>query len=214
MEKRKKFKRVVPENIKVEDLTIDDVVCGTTKCSDGYHCYSLKKTAVRKFGKERVCKECGTDLIDWDRVHKNDITDSDFIFKELKHEIIRHIFWHTAIEHSALYKTLTAGRTKTEERAKKILNSRIRKHSSYIDGRQTPMGKDEIVNYAQHATATCCRKCLEAWHNIPMESELTEKQLSFCTSLVMKYVEERIPQLKDDGVTEEAADKIISNEFN
>jgi phosphopantetheinyl transferase (holo-ACP synthase) len=214
MEKRKKFKRVVPENIKVEDLTVEDIVCGTTKCSDGFHCYSLKKTSIRKFGKERVCKECGTDLIDWERIHKNDIKDSDFIFKELKHEIVRHVFWHTHIEDGALYGALTTGRNALKEKAKKVLNTRIKKYSSFIDGRQTPMGKDEIINYAQHATATCCRKCLEAWHNIPMENTLTDSQMDFCTSLVMKYVNERIPQLKDEGIDEKKAEKIISNEYN
>ncbi|MCY1246137.1 hypothetical protein D9M72_593430 [compost metagenome] len=83
-----------------------------------------------------------------------------------------------------------------------------------MDGRQTPMGKDEIVNYAQHATATCCRKCLEAWHNIPMEDALTDNQLEFCVSLVMKYVKERIPQLTENEITEAEADKIISNEYH
>lgn len=214
MEKRKKFKRVVPDNIKIEDLTVNDIVCGTTKCSDGFHCYSLKKTSVRKFGKERVCKECGTDLIDWERVHKNDINDSDFIFHELKHEIVRHVFWHTHIEDGALFGALMLGRANIKGKIKKILNGRIKKYSSFIDGRQTPMGKDEIVNYAQHATATCCRKCLEAWHNIPMEDTLTDNQIDFCTSLIMKYIDERIPQLKDEGLDEKIVDKIISNEYH
>lgn len=214
MEERKKFKRVVPDNIKVGSLTPDDIVCGTTKCNEGFHCYSLKKSSLRKFGKERVCKECGTDLIDWERVHKNDIGDSDFTFHELKHEIVRHVFWHTTITDGALYNALTAGKIKTEEKARKILNSRIKKYVAFIDGRQTPMGKDEIVNYAQHATATCCRKCLEAWHNIPMESTLTDQQMDFCTSLVMKFINERIPQMQDVPIEESKVDKIISNEYH
>ena len=38
---------------------------------------------------------------------------------------------------------------------------------SYIekDGKQTPM-KGHPVFVAQHATATCCRKCLQKWHKI------------------------------------------------
>ncbi len=33
------------------------------------------------------------------------------------------------------------------------------------DGKQTPM-KNHPVFIAQHATATCCRKCLQKWHGI------------------------------------------------
>lgn len=214
METRKKFKRVVPEEVKVADLTTNDIVCGTTKCTEGFHCYSQKKTSVRKFGKERACKECGEDLVDWQRVHQNNIEDADFIFNELKHEIIRHVFWHTSIDDAALYTALTRGEVKTLETAKKLIRVRIGKYNGYMDGRQTPMGKDEIVNYAQHATATCCRKCLEAWHNIPMEDALTDNQLEFCVSLVMKYVKERIPQLTENEMTEAQADKIISSEYH
>lgn len=37
------------------------------------------------------------------------------------------------------------------------------------DGRQTPM-KGHPVFIAQHATATCCRGCLEKWHGTPVAS--------------------------------------------
>lgn len=33
------------------------------------------------------------------------------------------------------------------------------------DGKQTPM-RNHPVFIAQHATATCCRKCLHKWHGI------------------------------------------------
>lgn len=208
---RKKFKRVVPDEIKISDLTIENVTCGTTKCNDGYHCYSQRKTSLRKHGNERVCKECGVDLIDWKRVHKNNLKDTKFVFSELKTEIIRHVFWHTPIEEEAIIKVLTHGRNKTIARAKKFIKSRIGKHTAW-DGRQTPMGKDEMINYAQHATATCCRKCLEAWHNIKLETPLHNEQIEFCAGLIMKYIDERIPQLKDDGISIEDAKKIIANE--
>jgi hypothetical protein len=40
------------------------------------------------------------------------------------------------------------------------------------DGRQTPF-KGHPVFVAQHATATCCRSCLEKWHHIPQGRQLT-----------------------------------------
>ncbi len=207
MIQRKKFKRVVPDEIDVNTLTVLEVTCGTTKCDDGYHCYSQKKTSLKK------CKECGIDLIDWERIHKNDLKDSDFVFDQLKTEIIRHVFWHTPIEDEAIKKALVHGKNKTKERVRKFVKSRIYKHTPW-DGRQTPMGKDELINYAQHATATCCRKCLEAWHNINMNKQLNDAEVDYCASLIMKYVEQRLPELNDEGINENEAKKIINNEYH
>jgi hypothetical protein len=214
MAQRKKFTRVVPDEINVDDLTPLDISCGTTKCNDDFHCYSQKKSSLRKFGEQRVCKECGVDLIDWERVHKNDLNDTDFVFGQMRSEIIRHVFWHTPIQSEALMTALKNGKLKTRTRAKKILKSRIGKFLGVWDGRQTAMGQEELINYAQHATATCCRKCLEAWHNIDMEVPLNEEQLEYCTELVMKYIEKRVPHLNDDGVSEEEAVTIIEHEYN
>jgi hypothetical protein len=66
------------------------------------------------------------------------------------------------------------------------------------DGRQTPWEGNPMF-YAQHATATCCRRCLEEWHNIPRGRELTDAEISYCTSLVMLYVNERLPFLTEYG---------------
>jgi hypothetical protein len=210
MQKRKKFSRVVPDEIKVIDLKIEDVTCGATKCDEGFHCYSKKKTSLKKFNQQRVCKECGTDLIDWKRVHKNNINDSEFVFGELRTEIIRHVFWHNPIQLEALYATYLRGKKATREKAQKLLKARIGKLNKFIEGRQTPMGKEELVNYAQHATATCCRQCLEAWHNIKMEKPLTETELEFCTDLVMKYIEQRVVGLENDPVDEKTAKKMAN----
>jgi len=146
-------------------------------------------------------------LIDWKRVHRNNINDSEFVFQELRTEIIRHVFWHNPIQEDALLATYRRGSKATRDRARRILKSRIGKHTAW-DGRQTPMGKEEIVNYAQHATATCCRQCLEAWHNIKMEKHLTEKELDFCTDLVMKYIEQRVQGLVDEPLDESIAKKL------
>lgn len=195
----KKFKRVVPDNVRVEDLTPLNVTCGSTKCNDGLHCFSLKKSSLRKHGKQRACRECGVELIEWDRIHKNDIKDAKFIFKSMKNELIRHVFWHTPIEDIAVNFAHERGKVGIRAKAKKIIKTAIGK-MNFRDGRQTPLKGKEIVHYAQHATATCCRKCLEAWHNIDQDVELTDEQLEYCTSLVMLYVNERVPNLKEEPI--------------
>lgn len=43
------------------------------------------------------------------------------------------------------------------------------------DGKQTPF-RGHPVFVAQHATACCCRGCLEKWHHIPAGRALTEEE--------------------------------------
>ena len=71
----------------------------------------------------------------------------------------------------------------------------------FHDGFQTTMHDDAptAIPYGQHATATCCRKCLEYWHGIPVGQALTNEQLDYCADLVCRYIEERSPELTMDG---------------
>lgn len=51
------------------------------------------------------------------------------------------------------------------------------------DGKQTPM-RGHPVFIAQHATATCCRGCLEKWHQIPQGEPLSEAQQQYIVSVI------------------------------
>jgi len=55
------------------------------------------------------------------------------------------------------------------------------------DGRQTPM-RNHPVFIAQHATGTCCRKCLEKWHYIPKGQPLTEKQIDYILLILKRWL--------------------------
>ncbi|MCW3111456.1 MAG: hypothetical protein JWQ09_5962 [Segetibacter sp.] len=197
----KAFKRVIPDYVNVIGLKSGDIKplnikCGSTKCSDNLHCFSrYMKDAERKFGKKGVCYNCGHESIDWTRIHKNDISDAKYIFESLNKELMRKIFSTIQVEKEAIDSAKSKGLFKLRNSAKVALKKRIGKYNSFIDGKQTPLGQDDIVNYAQHATGTCCRQCLQAWHNIPKEQELSSAQLEFCTDLVMLYVEEKVPDL-------------------
>ncbi len=51
------------------------------------------------------------------------------------------------------------------------------------DGKQTPYrGHPAFV--AQHATATCCRKCLQRWHAIARGTELTTEQQHYVVAVL------------------------------
>ena len=62
------------------------------------------------------------------------------------------------------------------------------------DGKQTPM-KGHPVFIAQHATACCCRKCLNKWYQLPMNMPLSRIQQEKIVNLIMAWIEQ---QMDDD----------------
>ena len=55
------------------------------------------------------------------------------------------------------------------------------------DGKQTPMrGHPSFIAF--HATATCCRGCMNKWYRIPKGRELKEDEKEFICELVMEYI--------------------------
>ena len=53
------------------------------------------------------------------------------------------------------------------------------------DGKQTPF-RGHPVFVAQHATACCCRSCLEKWHHIPKGRSLSVDEQAYIIN-VLKY---------------------------
>ena len=80
------------------------------------------------------------------------------------------------------------GLDKVRQDAEYFIRNRISDTSKVIDGHQTPM-KNHPVFIAQHATATCCRKCLNKWHHIEENRLLTEHEIDFCVELIMTWIE-------------------------
>ena len=59
------------------------------------------------------------------------------------------------------------------------------------DGKQTPM-KGHPVFIAQHACACCCRSCLEKWHHIPKDKELTKEDIDYIVNLIMTWIKKEL----------------------
>ena len=55
------------------------------------------------------------------------------------------------------------------------------------DGRQTPMSGHPVFK-AMHATACCCRGCLEKWYHVPQHRELTEEEQEAVVKLLMAWI--------------------------
>jgi len=59
------------------------------------------------------------------------------------------------------------------------------------DGKQTPF-RGHPVFVAQHATACCCRGCMEKWHRIPLGRELTPEEKTYVLSALERWLGEEI----------------------
>lgn len=190
----KNFKKVQTDK-PISELTPLDITCKSTRCEENLHSFHLNKTELKKFEGKRLCKDCGVDLIDWERVRKRNLSDSNFTINSLKKELFRHVFWNNEIDAAAIAKAQKLPKTKLRERAKKIINQKIGKAQNFRDGYQTQKKGNEITYYAQHATGTCCRDCLEYWHDIKKGTVLTNKELEFCADMAMLYIEKKVPNL-------------------
>lgn len=74
-----------------------------------------------------------------------------------------------------------------ESHAKDFISIRLAPAYPNNDGKQTPM-KGHPVFVAQHATATCCRGCLEKWHKIAKGRELSIRQQDYVVKVIMTWI--------------------------
>jgi hypothetical protein len=68
-----------------------------------------------------------------------------------------------------------------------FIENRLAPYPTPNDGKQTPM-KGHPVFIAQHATATCCRGCLNKWYKIPKTRPLTAKEKRFIEALIIEWI--------------------------
>ena len=167
-----------------------DIMCTETDCENNFHCFrSNKKLKARNMAGR--CRDCGADLVDWSRVGKRDLKDVTYTIQALEYELIRHHFWHVRMDVRAINYARKKGWLKLEQ----AVEHRIRKSVSVktaFDGRQTKK-EGNPIHYAQHATATCCRVCIEEWHDIPQDQPLTEEQIGYMSELCMLYLKQQLP---------------------
>ena len=71
--------------------------------------------------------------------------------------------------------------------AQDFVAKRLSSENPENDGEQTPM-KGHPVFTAQHATACCCRACLEKWHHIPAGKILTATEQQYVVDVLMDWI--------------------------
>lgn len=171
--------------------------CAKSDCASDRH-YFLATKKMRNNNELPRCRDCGVDLIDWNQVRQRDLSDVKNTFKLLKYEWVRHVYWHRKIDQRAVNYALRKGKIELFETAEHIIRKNIAKPADVYGNLATSI-EGNAIHYAQHATATCCRKCIEKWHGIPLDQTLTEDQIVYFTKLVILYLKERFPDLPDKG---------------
>ena len=83
------------------------------------------------------------------------------------------------------------GIDKVREHAADFVSRRLAPAVIPNDGKQTPM-RGHPVFIAQHATATCCRGCIEKWHKFPQNRELTKSEQEYLVSIIMEWIKRQI----------------------
>lgn len=78
-----------------------------------------------------------------------------------------------------------------ERHARDFVAKRLAPAQISNDGKQTPM-KGHPVFIAQHATACCCRGCIEKWHKIQKGNELTQSQQDYIIGIIMEWIRRQI----------------------
>lgn len=73
--------------------------------------------------------------------------------------------------------------------AQEFISKRLQPAVLPNDDKQTPF-KGHPIFVAQHATACCCRGCLEKWHQIPQGRELGADEVVYVLSVLQRWLEQ------------------------
>ncbi len=73
------------------------------------------------------------------------------------------------------------------DHARAFTDQRLAPANPRNDGKQTPF-RGHPVFIAQHATATCCRSCLEKWHGIPRGGVLNAQECGHVMAVLESWL--------------------------
>jgi len=79
------------------------------------------------------------------------------------------------------------GMAEVLDHAEDFISKRLAPAVIANDGKQTPM-RGHPVFVAQHATATCCRGCLQKWHQIKTGKALTLDEQAYIVVVIEHWL--------------------------
>lgn len=77
------------------------------------------------------------------------------------------------------------------KQAGELIRKRVAPEIVPNDGRQTPW-RNHPVFVAQHATATCCRGCLEKMHGIAKGHALTDQEMKHVLAAIERWLSSQL----------------------
>ena len=83
-----------------------------------------------------------------------------------------------------------------ESHCNDFIAKNLKNYNKEKDGKQTPT-KNHPVFVAQHATATCCRGCIEKWYHIPKEKVLQENEIKCIKAMIMEWIKKEYTTKKE-----------------
>ena len=82
------------------------------------------------------------------------------------------------------------------EHGRTFIDKRLAPANPPKDGKQTPF-RGHPVFVAQHATATCCRACLEKWHGIPRGRPLSAAERTHVLAAIERWIRAEVGAPRD-----------------
>lgn len=111
--------------------------------------------------------------------------DLDDLFRALERSAFRRRFHLGAADRAYLTKK---GRATIRDHARDFVAKRLAPAAPPNDGKQTPF-RGHPVFVAQHATATCCRGCLEKWHALPRGRQLDAEEQEHVVGVIERWLD-------------------------
>jgi hypothetical protein len=112
----------------------------------------------------------------------------DEVFRRLRASKFRRRF---RLQGRELAYLQTWGLPHVMKQAAELIRKRVAPEVVPNDGRQTPW-RNHPVFVAQHATATCCRGCLEKTHGIAKGHALTDKELQHVLAAIERWLSSQL----------------------
>ena len=180
------------------------IACTMASCSHGRHCLDY----LRRPRKHETpvapgsCRDCGAPVVAMPEPQNHRYGEQDELLNTClnqQHELIRAHYWHVLIDQWAYNQARRLGRAELCRRIERKVVYAMTSRDMWA-GRIAPYSKN-IVAYAQHATATCCRSCAAYWHGLPRDRLITptSEQLEHVVWVALTWLDVRLPDLPDAG---------------
>ncbi len=177
------------------------IACRMSSCRNGRHCldYIRKPRAGDGPTIPGTCRDCGVRVADLPEPGGQRYGDLQVMVDTCavqQNELIRAHYWHVPIDLWAYNRARRLGRRELYRRVEERVASALTRNDAWA-GRQTPYNGD-VIAYAQHAVAGCCRQCAAYWHGLPKDSAPSPEQIQHVAGLVRAYLDCRLPELADE----------------